>query len=46
MTFDTPASGKNLISRLEPLNSDPNVSIPVVLPVPTGKNGYWVYMSQ
>ena len=42
MTFDTPASGKNLISRLEPLNSDPNVPIPVVFPVPTGKNGYWV----
>ena len=42
VTFDTPASGKNFISRLEPLNSDPNVPIPVVFPVPTGKNGYWV----
>ena len=42
VTFDTPASGKNLTSRLEPLNSDPNVPIPVVFPVPTGKNGYWV----
>ena len=42
VTFDTPASGKNLISRLEPLNSDPNVPIPVVFPVPTGKYGYCV----
>ena len=42
VTFDTPASGKNLIFRFDPLNSDPNVPIPVVFPVPTGKNGYWV----
>ena len=42
VTFDIPASGKNLTFKLEPLNSAPKVPIPVVLPVPTGKNGYWV----
>ena len=42
LTLDIPASGKNLTFRLDPLNSDPKVPIPVVLPVPTGKNGYCV----